>query len=596
MKQPNASTRTYRHAGDWKGDNRISLLIYHRDGTLAIPIVDGQPLVLGRGPADVVVGDDGVSRQHARFEIIRGQVWVTDLKSTNGTLVNGQPVERHQLRLDDEVRVGATLVTLHRVGRTRGAVRGLDGHDGFMSLLGYECDQVRVFHRKLALLLVQGKNLQRLTQQIRQFLRPVDRIGLYSPDIIEIMVPGAGQGDADVLARGIVHHGDADAADIRCGVALCPLSAGSAEELISVALSRLRAASAAAPICSGASSRSPAVREDVPSEAPVLVSREIREVFHLASRLAVREVPVLILGETGTGKEVVARTMHELGRRRERPLVSLNCAAIPASLVESTLFGHVRGAFTGADRNHAGLFEKANRGTLLLDEIGELSLPAQASLLRVLEQRCITPVGSTREIPVDVRLFAATHRDLEALCEQGAFREDLLYRINGVSLEVPPLRERSDDIIPLAEAFVARASRENHLEVKELSPEAAEILVRHSWPGNVRELRNVVERAVVLCRAERITPSDLSEKLRSLRRTTPGEVPVDVDHLKQLGDGLDFRERIQRVETELILEGLRIAEWNQSAAARALRIPMRTLTRKMAAYGIRRLGYGLAKE
>ncbi|HEV2130790.1 MAG TPA: sigma-54 dependent transcriptional regulator [Longimicrobiaceae bacterium] len=253
------------------------------------------------------------------------------------------------------------------------------------------------------------------------------------------------------------------------------------------------------------------LREELAGEYRGLIgdSPAMREVYRIIRRAGPADVTVLITGESGTGKELVARALHAESQRARRPFVALNCSALPGELVESELFGHLRGAFTGADRDREGLFEAADGGTLFLDEIGDLALDAQAKLLRALEERQITRVGATRPTTVDVRVIAATHQPLDRLVAEGAFREDLLYRLRVITLELPPLRERRGDIPAIAAHFLSEFSvrhRRAHLGVTEAARRA---LLAHDWPGNVRELRNALERAVVLAEGDAIEPSDL---------------------------------------------------------------------------------------
>ena len=296
-------------------------------------------------------------------------------------------------------------------------------------------------------------------------------------------------------------------------------------------------------------------------------SAPMREVQKAIGRLADSETTVLITGETGTGKEVVARAIHRHGRRAGRAYVAVNCAAIPAPLLESQLFGHARGAFTGAIADTSGSFRDANGGTLFLDEIGDMDLAMQAKLLRVLQDRMVVPVGG-RPVPVDVRILAATHRDLRAMVAGGGFREDLFYRIGVVPVHLPPLRERLSDILPLAEHFLARAGG-----TRRLSGEAAARLLAHPWPGNVRELRNAMERAAVLAPLAVLSAADFA--------FLAGEsVPVS-DWLAG-----DLPGAVARLETEMIRRALALCGGNRTEAARRLNIHRQLLYEKMRRYDL----------
>jgi two-component system, NtrC family, response regulator HydG len=238
-------------------------------------------------------------------------------------------------------------------------------------------------------------------------------------------------------------------------------------------------------------------------------SEGARGVYNLIRRAGPTDASVLITGESGTGKELVARAIHEASGRRSRPFIGLNCGALPAELVESELFGHAKGAFTGAEREREGRFEAANGGTLFLDEVGDLAAPAQAKLLRALEDRAVTRVGENHARRVDVRLVAATNRSLADMVAEGTFRSDLLYRLRVVEVEVPPLRERRDDILPIAIHFIRELSARHGRRIDDLAPDARRALLAHDWPGNVRELRNALERAVVLADGTALTAADL---------------------------------------------------------------------------------------
>jgi len=308
-------------------------------------------------------------------------------------------------------------------------------------------------------------------------------------------------------------------------------------------------------------------------------SDAMQEVFRTVERVAPAKASVLVTGESGTGKELVARALHELGPRKDAPFVAINCAAIPESLIESELFGHERGAFTDARERRIGRFEQASGGTLFLDEIGELSVAVQAKLLRALQERTIERVGGGVPIPVDVRLVAATNRDLEREVEAKRFRSDLYYRIHVVAIHLPPLRERREDVRLLAEDFLARARADAGRGPARFSHAALAALERWPWPGNVRELENVVERAVTLADGEQVEVQDLPPALARGERLGSIQDQVRAGHL-----GLE--EAVARIEHDLIQEALERAGWNQTRAAEALGITRRLLKLKMDRFGL----------
>ncbi|HSP15684.1 MAG TPA: sigma-54 dependent transcriptional regulator [Thermoanaerobaculia bacterium] len=301
-----------------------------------------------------------------------------------------------------------------------------------------------------------------------------------------------------------------------------------------------------------------------PDDAIVATTRAMNEVIETADRVAPRDVPVLIEGESGTGKELLARRIHVRSARAQQAFVAVNCAAMPETLAESELFGHERGAFTGADRAREGRFEEAHRGTLFLDEIGELPPAIQAKLLRALEERVIRRLGASRDMPVDVRVVAATNRDLGDAVEHGAFRRDLFFRLAVVSLRIPPLGERIDDIEPLARHLAAHLSRRHRLPEPVIERDAVDRLVQREWPGNVRELRNVLERAIVM----------------------RGGAPIRAVDLDPQSDSPTLLHRAEAAsDKETIMDALRRSSGNREDAARLLGVSVRTLY-----YRLRRLG------
>lgn len=296
-------------------------------------------------------------------------------------------------------------------------------------------------------------------------------------------------------------------------------------------------------------------------------SRPMERVFGLIRRVAPTDGTVLVRGESGTGKEMVVRAIHRLSRRKDQPLLGCDCSSLAPSLLESELFGHVKGSFSGAIATKQGLFEVADKGTLFLDEVANLSLETQGKLLRVLETRRVRKVGDTAEREVDIRLIAATNRDLMQMVKDGTFREDLYYRLNVVPIDLPPLRERHGDIPKLAMVFLERCCRQNEINMKSFTPEAMAMMEAYAWPGNVRELRNVVERMAILCDSDRIEARHLPPELRQV------PVPVVTASLPQLwGDFKNLKQQVrdaavQELERRFLTEALQQCEGNVSKAA-----------------------------
>jgi len=304
-------------------------------------------------------------------------------------------------------------------------------------------------------------------------------------------------------------------------------------------------------------------------------SPRMKEVFDTLSLVAPTDATVLILGESGTGKELVANSIHHNSPRASQSFIKVSCAALPETLLEGELFGHEKGAFTGAIARREGRFQLAHRGTIFLDEVGEMSVTTQTKLLRVLQEKEFEPLGSTRTVKADVRVIAASNKDLEREIKEGRFREDLFYRLNVVPVSLPPLRERKDDIPALAAHFFAIYRDKNRKELKDISGKAMDLLTRYDWPGNIRELENGIERAVILARGEIIAPADLPPIIQALSKDR------EIQGLN-LPSGIS----IQEVEKALILKTLEDTGGNRSRAAEILGINRRTLQNKLKEYGI----------
>ncbi|HEX6534089.1 MAG TPA: sigma-54 dependent transcriptional regulator [Gemmatimonadaceae bacterium] len=323
------------------------------------------------------------------------------------------------------------------------------------------------------------------------------------------------------------------------------------------------------------------LRETIESRYEIVGrSFAIRTLIEKIERVAPTPARVLITGENGTGKELVARAVHRLSARASRPFVEVNCAAIPGELIESELFGHMKGSFTGAVADRAGKFEQANGGTLFLDEVGDMSLPAQAKVLRVLEDGVVTRIGGSKPISVDVRVIAATNKQLETEIGEGRFREDLYYRLNVVPVTVPPLRERREDIPQLVAHFAALLSRQEGMPPRTFTTDAVERLAAFDWPGNVRELRNTVERILILATGPRITAADV-ERLLGARAAEPATIG-------SLLECRTFDEFKDAAERAFLLAKLREHDWNVSETARLLDMPRSNLYKKIERHGLAR--------
>ena len=311
-------------------------------------------------------------------------------------------------------------------------------------------------------------------------------------------------------------------------------------------------------------------------------SAAYQKVLAMIRRVAALPSTVAVHGESGSGKELVARALHNLSNRASKPFVAINCGGIPENLLESELFGHKRGSFTGATEDKEGLFVVANGGTIFLDEIGEMPLMLQVKLLRVLDNNTVTPVGSTTDIKVDVRVISATNRDLERMSEEGSFRSDLYYRLNVIPLHVPPLRDRKDDIPLLCRHFVQKHAAKMGREVLELSPEAQQALNAYNWPGNVRELGNVMERAVALCASDTIGLDDLPENLRDY---TPA-MAVSTPRAAVPDEGMDMEKLIADLEVNLLKQALEKSRYSQKKAASLLGLTPRSLRYRLQKHGL----------
>ena len=530
---------------------------YERDRRL-IDVRDFPEVVIGRSrDATFTVDDERVSRRHLRITFREETLWAEDLGSRNGSKLNGRRIEgRVALQPGDLLTAGPVDVSVF----TSSAATAIVSEGELSSRLLGEVERAVRFKRPLAVIGVKldgSRGARRdAALKLASRLRRIDIAGEYATGEYLFVLPETTRAQADALAATLAELARGTAGvGAAARAAAVPDDGTAADELIGAALGDIgRATPAAADI-----------------DVVVCEDAAMRELFELARRAARSEVTVLLTGETGSGKEVVAAEIHKSSARAAGPYVRINCASIPETLIESELFGHERGAFTGADKRRIGFIERAHGGTLLFDEIGELPLALQAKLLRVLEERKVLRVGATEEVDVDVRFVAATNRDLEREVEKGTFRHDLFFRLSTLTLRVPPLRERPQDLPLLAAQFAQRATQAAQKPPARFTDGFSQALLRYPWPGNVRELRNVIERAVILASGSELTVTELPERLALLAPTLPREPSP-------------MRDRLDDVERRALAEALRAAKGNRTHAARSLGISRRALLYKLKKY------------
>ncbi|MCE9577546.1 MAG: sigma 54-interacting transcriptional regulator [Deltaproteobacteria bacterium] len=534
-------------------------------------------LILGRAAeADIAIDVSCISRRHALLRIGES-TQIEDLGSANGTFVDDRRLERGVIATlppGAAFELGSVMLMLQdRQASIR--PRRIWTHGYFEARLEDECARAEQAHATFALLRVRATapadSAAAVHAVLLACLRPADVVASYGPDDYEVLIADATDDLARTLERRLRARLAETGAEVRTGLAAYPADGRVPEALMARA-------------CAGVD----AVALDDEPQGLIIESAAMKNLHRLLGRVAASDISVLVLGETGVGKEIVAERLHALSARVAAPLLRLNCAALAPDLLESELFGHERGAFTGAVGARPGLLETATGGTLFLDEVGDLPLALQAKLLRVLETRRVRRVGGDDDVAVDLRIVAATHRDLEAEVAAGRFRQDLLFRINGMTLVIPPLRERVDEIGPLATAFIAAYCRRHGRAPLPIDPAALRAMRRYEWPGNLRELRNVVERAVLLCTTPTITlahlPADKMASTFEMRKLRPASSPP----IAPAPPPVDLRGGMRAQERALIEDALARAGANQTRAAKLLGISRRTLIARLDEHGLPR--------
>jgi DNA-binding NtrC family response regulator/pSer/pThr/pTyr-binding forkhead associated (FHA) protein len=526
---------------------------------------------IGRSEAcDVRVADASISRKHAVLHVSGAGLEIEDLGSANGTRVREGLLKagaRRAIAEGEVVEIGDALIIAQKSGASRGASR-VFSHAGFEARLEGEHARAEASGASFGVVRVHCERAVPpgiLEDRLAGILGERDAIGSYAPGELEILLSGATAEKAEATRERIEKALVGSGIRGRVGLASYPRDGQSAHLIFAQA-------------CARASSEEPG--EIDATRRVITIDPAMRRIFSLVEQIAAGDISVLLLGETGVGKEIVAEAIHQRSPRAKAPLVRLNCAALTETLLESELFGHERGAFTGATHTKAGLLESAEGGTVFLDEVGDLPAAAQVKLLRVIEERRVMRVGGLKPRAIDVRFVAATHRDLEAEITRGAFRQDLYFRLSGVSIPIPPLRERPAEIAEIARLFIDEAARKLRRPVPLLGKAALDLLQAHTWPGNIRELRNVIERAVLLCSGGSIEPDHLPVEKLLAKPALIAAVPAPA------AEGL--RRDRDAVERDHIVRALNQSGGNQTEAAKLLGISRRTLSTKLDYHGIGR--------
>jgi two-component system, NtrC family, response regulator AtoC len=554
------------------GSGTAYLLVVDNDTSSIFHLPHSGAVVIGRAPdVDLRVNHASVSRRHATLRVDNGVVRIADLASHNGTRVNGEAVGEARVLASGDVATVGDVVLVLNFSTPATPARAALGEAGWRRRLVEELERAITFKRTLAVVAVLGA----MPVALADSLRLIDVAGTGDDGGVLLLLPEVDREGA----REIVERALAAVPGARAGLAVCPTDAVDADTILleaRTAARRARPGTVAEP-------SDAATTIELGSRNVLVADPAMLRVFALLEKLAASQLPVLINGENGSGKDNAAYAVHHWSKR-SGPFVPVNCAALgPESLVDSELFGHEKGAFTGAAVTKAGLFESAGGGTVFLDEVAELPLAVQAKLLRTLENKTITRVGDTRERPLDIRLVTATNKNLDDEVAAGRFRQDLLYRISGARVMLPPLRDRKIEIPVLARAFLEAACKQLGRATKAIAPGTMQVLLTHTWPGNIRELRNALEYAAVAAPDDTIEPYDLPPHLGGAGEAPAAAVAAPAAR-EVKGVFRPISEELDELERRRMAEALEAAGGVKTRAAQLISMPIRTFTLKAKQY------------
>jgi two-component system, NtrC family, response regulator AtoC len=563
----------------------LYLLVVEGNSSRVFPLPSNASTTIGRatGTNDLVVDDPSVSRQHARIIVDDGTVRVADLSSHNGIRVNGeQIVSSHPLYGGDVLTLGNVTLVFHQ-GQSPARRQPCLEEGEFRQRLAQELDRIRSREDTLTLIALDlghhDSSVARATIESSR-LRLMDVAGKVGNTLM-VMLPELGGEEAARLCSDLLKEVRMHAPDARAGLATAPRDGMEVEVLVAAA----RDTSRRSPPGTLTAVEPNAFKVQIGERSVFVADASTRAAYDILKKVADSDIPVLIQGETGVGKEDAARAVHFWSPRRDKPFQVLDCTALQDSLAESTLFGHRKGAFTGAIDSRAGLLEAAGGGTLFMDELGELPLSLQPKLLRALEQKEITRVGETQPRKVDLRIVAATNRNLEKEVEEGRFRPDLYRRIAGALMLLSPLRDRRLELSLLMRDFLHEACRELRMSPSELSAEAVDVLSAYPWPGNVRQLKVAMKYAATMARPGPLV--DVVHLPQEVRRKDQAQPEPEV--AVERHDDCVFRpirEELRELERQRMIEALQASNGNQTHAAQRIAMPVRTFMYKVKQYKI----------
>jgi len=565
----------------------LKLLVVAHSGVTEFDLGRDGDYTVGRSPsAEVCLDAASVSRAHALLVVREGRVSIQDLRSTNGTFLNGSKIgeEPEPIGPGDALRFGDLLAQLRGSALPTERQARLLGGDEFADRMAEEAERAVRFGSSFALLALEAIDGPRdadLRRIAMPALRAVDVLTVRTPERIDVLLVEARRDDARRVGERLAAQGERHGVQLKMGIACFPEESPSADAALFSAQLALGNKSDDSIVFAREAARSIRLAgRDALVADPAMV-----RLYAFIERIAAAPLPVLVVGETGAGKELAVEAVHLFSKRRGQ-LVKINCAALPETLLESELFGYEKGAFSGADSPKPGLVRTAEGGTLFLDEIGDMPLALQGKLLRVVEDMRVRPIGSAVEHAVDVRVVAATNRDLRTEAASGRFRLDLYYRLSGALIQVPPLRERGREIPLLAEKFARETAEGLGVPSPSLDPRTTELLRGYGWPGNVRELRHAVASAVVASGSSVLLPEHFALSGAAVVPAAIEPRPSEGPHTEPILRTLD--EEVRHLERRRIVEALEAEGGNQTRAAERLGMPRRTLVAKLKNLGIRR--------